>query len=139
MIANSISYVLFNDRESSAAGGRGNSGGGTSMGSSTLVPDRSSTPVATEYADDGVGEALGGDDDASETDEPSAPAPVPPTDAHHDDAMTDRYVLIAGLDVEQYFAIYHRFITQISRSVGPEDAILVGPLLGVCKWQGVHQ
>lgn len=60
------------------------------MGSSTLVPDRSSTPVATEYADDVAGEALGGDDDASETDEPNVPAPVPPADAQHDDAMGDR-------------------------------------------------
>lgn len=78
-------------RESNAAGGRGAAAGGTSMGSSTLVPDRSSTPVATEYADDVAGEALGGDDDASETDEPNAPAPVPPADAqHHDDPMGDR-------------------------------------------------
>ncbi|XP_028164187.1 E3 ubiquitin-protein ligase UBR5 isoform X5 [Ostrinia furnacalis] len=78
-------------RESSAAGGRGAAAGGTSMGSSTLVPDRSSTPVATEYADDVAGEALGGDDDASETDEPNAPAPVPAADAqHHDDPMGDR-------------------------------------------------
>ncbi|XP_026324159.1 E3 ubiquitin-protein ligase UBR5 isoform X3 [Hyposmocoma kahamanoa] len=77
-------------RESSVAGARGNVASGTSMGSSTLVPDRSSTPVATEYADDVAGEALGGDDDASETDEPNAPAPVPPTDAQHDDAMGDR-------------------------------------------------
>lgn len=60
------------------------------MGSSTLVPDRSSASVATEYADDVAGEAMGGDDDASETDEPNIPAPVPPTDAPHDDAMPDR-------------------------------------------------
>lgn len=78
-------------RESSVAGTRGNAPGGTSMGSSTLVPDGSSTPVATEYADDVAGEALGGDDDASETDEPNVPAPVLPTsDAQHDDAMGDR-------------------------------------------------
>lgn len=77
-------------RESNLVGIRGNAAGGTSMGSSTLVPDRSSTPVATEYADDGAGEALGGDDDASETDEPNIPAPVPPTDQQHDDAMADR-------------------------------------------------
>ncbi|CAB3231410.1 unnamed protein product [Arctia plantaginis] len=78
-------------RESSAGGGRGAATGGTSMGSSTLVPDRSSTPVATEYADDVAGEALGPDDDASETDEPNAPAPVPQQDAqHHDDTMADR-------------------------------------------------
>ncbi|KAJ0181281.1 hypothetical protein K1T71_003366 [Dendrolimus kikuchii] len=78
-------------RESAAGGSRGAAQGGTSMGSSTLVPDRSSTPVATEYADDVAGEALGGDDDASETDEPNIPAPVPPPDAqHHDDAMGER-------------------------------------------------
>ncbi|XP_049887404.1 E3 ubiquitin-protein ligase UBR5 isoform X3 [Pectinophora gossypiella] len=77
-------------RESNAGGGRGAAAGGTSMGSSTLVPDRSSTPVATEYADDVAGEALGGDDDASETDEPNAPAPVAQADAQHDDAMGDR-------------------------------------------------
>ncbi|XP_030027136.2 E3 ubiquitin-protein ligase UBR5 isoform X2 [Manduca sexta] len=78
-------------RESNATGSRGAAAGGTSMGSSTLVPDRSSTPVATEYADDVAGEALGGDDDASETDEPNVPAPVPPPDAqHHDDAMGER-------------------------------------------------
>ncbi|KAJ2943793.1 hypothetical protein O0L34_g8113 [Tuta absoluta] len=76
-------------RESSAAGGRGNAGGGTSMGSSTLVQDRSSTPVATEYADDVAGEALGGDDDASETDEPNNMAPVP-QDQQQDDNMGDR-------------------------------------------------
>lgn len=73
------------------AGGRGAVAGGTSMGSSTLVPDRSSTPVATEYPDDVAGEALGGDDDASETDESNIPAPVPPTESqHHDDPMGDR-------------------------------------------------
>lgn len=78
-------------RESAAGASRGAAQGSTSMGSSTLVPDRSSTPVATEYADDVAGEALGGDDDASETDEPNIPAPVPPPDAqHHDDAMGDR-------------------------------------------------
>ncbi|XP_053600812.1 E3 ubiquitin-protein ligase UBR5 [Plodia interpunctella] len=78
-------------RESNNTGGRSNAAGGTSMGSSTLVPDRSSTPVATEYADDVAGEALGGDDDASETDEPNVPAPVPAADAqHHDDPMGDR-------------------------------------------------
>lgn len=76
--------------ESNAAGARGNAAGGTSMGSSTLVPDRTSTPIATEYADDVVGEALGGDDDASETDEPNVPAPIPPVDAQHDDPMGDR-------------------------------------------------
>lgn len=76
--------------ESNVTGARGNAAGGTSMGSSTLVPDRSSTPVATEYADDVAGEALGGDDDASETDEPIVPVPVPPADAQHDDAMGDR-------------------------------------------------
>lgn len=67
---------------------------GTSMGSSTLVPDRSSTPViATEYPDDVAGEALGGDDDASETDEPNIPAPVQPAESqHHDDPMGDRFV-----------------------------------------------
>lgn len=81
-------------RESSASGGRGAAAGGTSMGSSTLVPDRSSTPVATEYADD-VAAALGADDDASESDEP-APAPTPLQDARdqrdnqHDDPMPDR-------------------------------------------------
>lgn len=68
--------------------------GGASMGSSTLAPDRSSTPVATEYADDVAGEALGGDDDASETDEPNIQAPVPAADAQHDDAMGDRYCLM---------------------------------------------
>ncbi|XP_060810644.1 E3 ubiquitin-protein ligase UBR5 isoform X1 [Amyelois transitella] len=77
-------------RESNTAGSRSNAGGGTSMGSSTLVPDRSSTPVATEYADDVAGEALGGDDDASETDEPNVPAPVPAADAQHDDPMGER-------------------------------------------------
>ncbi|XP_026726187.1 E3 ubiquitin-protein ligase UBR5 isoform X6 [Trichoplusia ni] len=78
-------------RESAAGGARGAAAGGTSMGSSTLVPDRSSTPVATEYADDVAGEALGADDDASETDEPSQPAPAPAADAqHHDDPMGDR-------------------------------------------------
>lgn len=66
------------------------------MGSSTLVPDRSSTPVATEYADDVAGEALGNDDDASETDEPGAPAgqqhaTQPQDNQHHDDNMADRY------------------------------------------------
>lgn len=63
------------------------------MGSSTLVPDRSSTPVATEYADDGAGEALGNDDDASETDEPAPPAhnAQPQDNQHHDDPMADRY------------------------------------------------
>lgn len=95
-----IRYVVR--RESAAGGGRGAAAGGTSMGSSTLVPDRSSTPVATEYADDVAGEALGNDDDASETDEPGAPhAPShsahnahgaqPQDNQHHDDPMTDRY------------------------------------------------
>ncbi|RVE52936.1 hypothetical protein evm_002413 [Chilo suppressalis] len=86
------SRLAHTRRESNATGGRGNNPGVlTSMGSSTLVPDRSSTPVATEYADDVAGEALGGDDDASETDEPNVPAPVPPADAqHHDDAMGER-------------------------------------------------
>lgn len=61
------------------------------MGNSSLAPDRSSTPVATEYADDVAGEALGGDDDASETDEPNAPAPAQQNDVqHHDDAMGER-------------------------------------------------
>lgn len=85
-------------RESTAGGGRGNAAGGTSLGSSTLVPDRSSTPVATEYADDVAAEALGADDDASETDEPGASAPQhaahsaqPQDNQHHDDAMPDRY------------------------------------------------
>ncbi|CAG4963257.1 unnamed protein product [Parnassius apollo] len=77
-------------RESTTGGGRGATTGGASMGSSTMAPDRSSTPVATEYADDVAGEALGGDDDASETDEPSLPAPVPAPDAQHDDAMGER-------------------------------------------------
>ncbi|CAH1643368.1 unnamed protein product [Spodoptera littoralis] len=84
-------------RESTAGGGRGNAAGGTSLGSSTLVPDRSSTPVATEYADDVAAEALGADDDASETDEPGASAPQhaahsaqPQDNQHHDDAMPDR-------------------------------------------------
>ncbi|XP_038209535.1 E3 ubiquitin-protein ligase hyd [Zerene cesonia] len=78
-------------RESNVNGGRAAATGGTSIGSSTLVPDRSSTPVATEYADDVTGEALGGDDDASETDEPNTPAPTQQPDAqHHDDAMGDR-------------------------------------------------
>lgn len=77
-------------RDSSAAGGRGPAAGGTSIGSSTLVQDRSSTPVATEYADDVAGEALGADDDASETDEPSAPPAAPPENVQHDDAMGDR-------------------------------------------------
>ncbi|XP_052753603.1 E3 ubiquitin-protein ligase UBR5 [Galleria mellonella] len=85
------SRLAHTRRESNANGGRGAAAGGTSMGSSTLVPDRSSTPVATEYADDVAGEALGGDDDASETDEPNVPAPVPPADAqHHDDVISDR-------------------------------------------------
>ncbi|KAH9634156.1 hypothetical protein HF086_001358 [Spodoptera exigua] len=87
-------------RESTAGGGRGTAAGGTSLGSSTLVPDRSSTPVATEYADDVAAEALGADDDASETDEPGASAPQhaahsahsaqPQDNQHHDDAMPDR-------------------------------------------------
>ncbi|XP_045510523.1 E3 ubiquitin-protein ligase UBR5 isoform X7 [Colias croceus] len=78
-------------RESNVTGGRSAATGGTSIGSSTLVPDRSSTPVATEYADDVTGEALGGDDDASETDEPNTPAPTQQPDAqHHDDAMGER-------------------------------------------------
>ncbi|CAH2068813.1 unnamed protein product, partial [Iphiclides podalirius] len=77
-------------RESNAGGGRGANAVGASMGSSTLAPDRSSTPVATEYADDVAGEALGGDDDASETDEPNIQAPVPAADAQHDDAMGER-------------------------------------------------
>lgn len=78
-------------RESNAAPGRGTAAGGTSMGSSTLVADRSSTPVATEYADEVAGEALGGDDDASETDEPNSAAAVPPSDnQHHDDPMGER-------------------------------------------------
>lgn len=76
-------------RDSSAAGGRGATAG-TSIGSSTLVQDRSSTPVATEYADDVAGDNMAGDDDASETDEPSAPAANPPGDGQHDDAMGDR-------------------------------------------------
>ncbi|VVC87967.1 unnamed protein product [Leptidea sinapis] len=60
-------------------------------GSSTLVLDRSSTPVATEYADDVAVEALGGDDDASETDEPNTPATnAQPDPQHHDDPMGDR-------------------------------------------------
>lgn len=61
------------------------------MGSSTLVAGRTSTPVATEYADDVAGEALGGDDDASETDETNAAAPPPSGDAPHDDPMPERY------------------------------------------------
>ncbi|XP_037871964.1 E3 ubiquitin-protein ligase hyd isoform X5 [Bombyx mori] len=78
-------------RESNAAGGRNAASGGASMGNSSLAPDRSSTPVATEYADDVAGEALGGDDDASETDEPNAPAPAQQNDVqHHDDAMGER-------------------------------------------------
>ncbi|XP_068628932.1 E3 ubiquitin-protein ligase hyd isoform X10 [Battus philenor] len=77
-------------RESNTGGGRGATTSGASMGSSTLAPDRSSTPVATEYADDVAGEALGGDDDASETDEPTLPAPVPAPDAQHDDTMGER-------------------------------------------------
>lgn len=62
------------------------------MGGSALAPDRASTPVATEYADD-VAEApsLGGDDDASETDEPAMAAADPTPDAQHDDAMGERY------------------------------------------------
>lgn len=88
---NRIKGNCLSCRESTAGGGRGTTAGGTSMGSSTLVPDRSSTPVATEYADDVAGEALGNDDDASETDEPSQPAPAPPQDnQHHDDNMGDR-------------------------------------------------
>lgn len=71
-------------------GGRGAAASGTSMGSSTLVPDRSSTPVATEYADDVAGEALGADDDASETDEPNPPPTVQNNDAPHDDIAPDR-------------------------------------------------
>lgn len=82
--------MLYCYRESNLVGIRSNAVSGTSMGSSTLVPDRSSTPVATEYADDVAGEALGGDDDASETDEPNLPVPVAPTDQQHDDAMPDR-------------------------------------------------
>ncbi|XP_041974178.1 E3 ubiquitin-protein ligase hyd isoform X2 [Aricia agestis] len=78
-------------RESNAGGSRGAAAGGTSMGSSTLVPDRTSTPVATEYPDDVAGEPMGADDDASETDEPNIPAPVPQPDAQHtDDPMGDR-------------------------------------------------
>lgn len=83
--------MIGESRESNAGGSRGATANGAMMGSSTLMPDRSSTPVATEYADDVAGEALGGDDDASETDEPNVPAAVPPADTqHHDDPMTDR-------------------------------------------------
>ncbi|XP_045489439.1 E3 ubiquitin-protein ligase hyd isoform X4 [Pieris rapae] len=73
-------------RESANNSNRATATGGTSIGSSTLV--RSSTPVATEYADDVAGEALGGDDDASETDEPTAPTQQ--QDVQHDDPMGDR-------------------------------------------------
>ncbi|XP_045542475.1 E3 ubiquitin-protein ligase UBR5 isoform X3 [Papilio machaon] len=78
-------------RESNTGGGRGAAAGGASMGGSALAPDRASTPVATEYADD-VAEApsLGGDDDASETDEPAMAAADPTPDAQHDDAMGER-------------------------------------------------
>ncbi|XP_063633890.1 E3 ubiquitin-protein ligase hyd isoform X5 [Cydia splendana] len=90
-LSTAASRLAHSRRESNAAPGRDAGTGGTSMGSSTLVADRSSTPVATEYADEVAGEALGGDDDASETDEPNAAAPVPPTDnQHHDDPMGDR-------------------------------------------------
>ncbi|XP_063372511.1 LOW QUALITY PROTEIN: E3 ubiquitin-protein ligase hyd [Cydia amplana] len=90
-LSTAASRLAHSRRESNAAAGRDAGAGGTSMGSSTLVADRSSTPVATEYADEVAGEALGGDDDASETDEPNAAAPVPPTDnQHHDDPMGDR-------------------------------------------------
>lgn len=73
------------------------------MGSSTLVPDRSSTPVAVEYPEDVAGEALGADDDASETDEPNISAPVAPAESqHHDDPMGDRWVilLLTGWDYD---------------------------------------
>ncbi|XP_072935848.1 E3 ubiquitin-protein ligase hyd isoform X3 [Epargyreus clarus] len=77
-------------RESNVTGGRGTATGGTSMGSSTLVPDRSSTPVATEYADDVAGEALGGDDDASEPEDPNLPLPEAPPEPNLGDAINDR-------------------------------------------------
>ncbi|XP_069354271.1 E3 ubiquitin-protein ligase UBR5 isoform X7 [Maniola hyperantus] len=86
------SRLTHTRRESNVAGARA-AASGTSMGSSTLVPDRSSTPVATEYPDDVAGEALGGDDDASETDEPNIPPPVQPSESqHHDDPMGDSYL-----------------------------------------------
>ncbi|GBP22899.1 E3 ubiquitin-protein ligase hyd [Eumeta japonica] len=85
------SRLTHTRRETSAGGNRNSAVNGTSMGSSTLVPDRSSTPVANDYADEVAGEALGGDDDASETEETGVPPPAPPGDsAPHDDNMADR-------------------------------------------------
>lgn len=85
----SVHSRLPHSRRESSANNRGATSS-AAMANSLLVAGRTSTPVATEYADDVAGEALGGDDDASETDETNAPNIAPSGNQQHDDTTPER-------------------------------------------------